>query len=116
MIAKRTGRSLGLTVVMLVVAGCLGPGTLQVADYRPQTPAVGATFYQCLQQAQQPYATSGFAAYGGIAGSSATAGVATNRQLVCACMRAAGYAPRATASGETVMNVLFLPVEIPFAL
>jgi|GEM_PF-1495134 len=105
--------SLGLLVAL---PGCLGPSTVRVGDYRPQDFAIGPTYYRCLQQAQHPYAVGGFAAGGGMASGTMNAGVGTDLSLLCACMRAEGYTPRDTTPAEMTMNVVFLPLEIPFAL
>jgi len=99
---------------LLLVAVAILPD--HVLDYRPQTLATSRTYYQCLQDAQQPYAGGRFAAGGGTAYGAMSSGVVTSSELVCACMGAHGYTLRRATGGEVAVDAVLLPIEVPFAL
>ena len=106
-----------LLVAVAILSGCmLGPYPDHVLDYRPQTLATSRTYYQCLQDAQQPYAGGRFAAGGGTAYGAMSSGVVTSSELVCACMGAHGYTLRRATGGEVAVDAVLLPIEVPFAL
>jgi hypothetical protein len=95
--------------VLIMVAGCVAvenPG-----NYRPWNSSTQGDYYQCLQEAQQSYASvNANRAY-----VSAKASTGTNDDLLCSCMTAKGYSPRAATTTETVLGWTLSPLWVPLA-
>jgi len=105
-----------LLVALFAVSGCLGPRALTVEDYQPAAAARAQDYYQCLQGGERPYSGARFGAGGGAAYGVAASGVAPSAKMVCACMNSNGYSLRHATNGEVITDIIFLPLEIPFAL
>jgi hypothetical protein len=109
-----TGRVLTgcvLLAELLAVTGCVPANNAR--NWLPQRSEVDATYYKCLQEAQQGYALAGGAASGGTAAYSASAGATTNIELLKSCMQAAGYQKRDPTSAEATLGLITAPLWVP---
>ena len=96
-------RLLVLIGVPALVTGCVSVENAR--NWQPQDGSTNLGYYDCLREAQQPYANAG--------AGSARSSIGTNDDILCACMAAKGYRLREPSGTETALGITFAPIWLP---